>query len=55
MAPDILQYKEELVQRVKDSLDHKVCCVCLCNTHLVQLSCVQLRPTGWFDFYLLQP
>jgi hypothetical protein len=30
MAPDILQYKEELVQRVKDSLDRKVrgrhCC-----------------------------
>lgn len=25
MAPDILQYKEELVQRVKDSLDRKVC------------------------------
>lgn len=24
MAPDILQYKEELVQRVKDSLDRKV-------------------------------
>lgn len=24
MAPDILQYKEELVQRVKDNLDRKV-------------------------------
>jgi len=26
MAPDILQYKEELVQRVRDSLTQKVCC-----------------------------
>jgi hypothetical protein len=26
MAPDILQYKEELVQRVKDNLDRKVSC-----------------------------
>jgi hypothetical protein len=28
MAPDILQYKEELVQRVKDSLDRKVSACC---------------------------
>jgi hypothetical protein len=26
MAPDILQYKEELVQRVKENLDRNVCC-----------------------------
>jgi hypothetical protein len=28
MAPDILQYKEELVQRVKDSLDRKASASC---------------------------
>ena len=28
MAPDILQFKEDLVQRVKDNLDRKVCMPC---------------------------